>query len=77
MLLLLFDMRETGGFELTSTITLVLQANRLTKCASHPSNVVHSFLGMHGLTLNKHGAGKLALNFVKRIRSILNSRSAK
>ena len=28
--------RETGGFELASTITLVLQANRLTKCASHP-----------------------------------------
>ena len=27
---------ETGGFELASTITLVLQANRLTKCASHP-----------------------------------------
>ena len=28
---------ETGGFELiTSTITLVLQVNRLTKCASHP-----------------------------------------
>ena len=27
--------RETGGFELASTITLVLQANRLTKCASH------------------------------------------
>ena len=26
---------ETGGFELTSTITLVLQANQLTKCASH------------------------------------------
>ena len=29
-------MRETGGFELASTITLVLQAKRLTKCASHP-----------------------------------------
>ena len=29
-------MRETGGLELTSTITLVLQANRLPKCASHP-----------------------------------------
>ena len=29
-------MRETGGLELASTITLVLQANRLTKCASHP-----------------------------------------
>ena len=27
---------ETGGFELASTITLVLQANRLSKCASHP-----------------------------------------
>ena len=27
---------ETGGFELTSTIILVLQANRLNKCASHP-----------------------------------------
>ena len=26
---------ETGGFELASSITLVLQANRLTKCASH------------------------------------------
>ena len=27
---------ETGGFELTLTTTLVLQANRLSKCASHP-----------------------------------------
>ena len=26
---------ETGGFELASTVTLVLQANWLTKCASH------------------------------------------
>ena len=26
---------ETGGFGLTSTVTLVLQANRLTKCTSH------------------------------------------
>ena len=30
---------EFGGFELTSTITLVLQANRLTKCASHPNRL--------------------------------------
>ena len=28
--------REAGGFELASTITPVLQANRLTKCAGHP-----------------------------------------
>ena len=27
---------ETGGHELASAIILVLQANRLTKCASHP-----------------------------------------
>ena len=27
---------ETSRFELASTITLVLQANRLTKCGSHP-----------------------------------------
>ena len=31
------------------------------------SNIGHSFLGMDGLHLNKHGAGKLVLNFVKRI----------
>ena len=28
--------RETGGFELASTITIVLRANRLTKCTSLP-----------------------------------------
>ena len=28
---------EMGGFELALTITLVLQVNRLFKCASHPS----------------------------------------
>ena len=41
------------------------------------SNIGHSFLGIHGLHLNGRGVGKLALNFVKRIRSILNSGSAK
>ena len=30
---------ETGGIELASTITPVLQANRLTKCASHPKTI--------------------------------------
>ena len=29
---------ETGGLELVSTIILVLPANRLTKCASHPKS---------------------------------------
>ena len=38
-MLQLFDMRETGGLEVASTITLVLQANRLTKCASHPKQI--------------------------------------
>ena len=41
------------------------------------SNIGHSFGDMHGLHLNEHGAGKLAINFVKRIRSLLNSGSAK
>ena len=41
------------------------------------NNTGHSFLGMHGLHLNEHSAGKLALNFVKRIESILNSGSTK
>ena len=30
--------KETGGLELALTITLELQANQLTKCASHPHN---------------------------------------
>ena len=41
---------ETGGFELASTITLVLQANRLPKSASHPKP---EGLGPSLLTLNK------------------------
>ena len=41
------------------------------------SNIGHSFLCIHGLHLNEHGAGNLILNFVKRIRSIFNSGSAK
>ena len=41
------------------------------------SSIGRSFIGMHGLHLNEHGADELALSFVKRIRSILNSGSAK
>ena len=40
-------------------------------------DIGHSFLSMHELHLIEHGAGKLDLKFVKRIRSILNSRSTK
>ena len=32
---------ETDGFELASATTLVLQANRLTKCASQPNIFNH------------------------------------
>ena len=32
---------ETGGLELASTVILVLQANRQTKCSSHP--MMYSF----------------------------------
>ena len=41
------------------------------------NNIGQYFLGMHGLHLNAHGVGKLALDFIKRIRSIINSGSAK
>ena len=34
--------RETGRFELASTITLVLQAKRLTNCASHSTLAIRS-----------------------------------
>ena len=44
---------------------------------SNNSKIGYSFLGMHGLHLNEHSGGKLALNFVKRIRSIFNSGYAK
>ena len=38
---------ETGGLEFTLTITLVLQANRLTKCASNTSyNYVFEFCSL-------------------------------
>ena len=32
---------ETGGFQLASTIPLVLQANRLTKCTSHTKKIFY------------------------------------
>ena len=32
---------------------------------------------MHGLHLNEHGAGKLALEFLKSLRSIVNSGSVR
>ena len=41
------------------------------------SNIAHSSLGMQGLHLNEHVLDKPALNFVKRIRSMRNSGSAK
>ena len=41
------------------------------------SNIGNSFLGMHGLYLSEHGVGKLALNFVRIIKYIRNSGSAK
>ena len=41
------------------------------------SKIGNSFLEMHGLYLNENGAGRLALNFVKRIKSILNFGSVK
>ena len=52
VLLRLFDMTETGRLELASTIILVLQANQLTKCASHPSWVFSTTPRYFKSTLN-------------------------
>ena len=38
--------------------------------------ILEKFFDIHGPHLNEHGAGKLALKFVKRMRSIVNSGSA-
>ena len=40
---------ETGGLELPSTITLVLQANQLTQFASHPSEPTNYILPKYGI----------------------------
>ena len=42
---------ETGGFELVSTITLALHANRLTKCASHLLRNDPNFWSSHNACL--------------------------
>ena len=44
-MLQLFDTIETGGLELALTITLVLQANRLTKCAINHKVKIVDFSG--------------------------------
>ena len=41
---------------------------------NNESNVGHSFLRMDELHFNKHDAGKLVINFVTRIKSILTLR---
>ena len=43
----------TGRDELASTITLVLQANRLTKCASHLIDLVFK-IGLNTLVEDSH-----------------------
>ena len=40
--------QEIGGLELASTITLVSQANRLTKCASHPYFITNLSIAVKG-----------------------------
>ena len=43
----IYFIRETGGFVLALTIYLVLQANRLTNCTSHPKVMPHKRLGKY------------------------------
>ena len=62
--------------DVKTTLTIYDQTSHLTLLMIAILDI-HWFLGMHGLHLNDHGVGKLALGFVKRIRSIRNSGSAK
>ena len=59
---------ETGGFELASTITLVLQANWLTKCASH---LIWKLIWTYCYLLNRIGID-LALHNSSLVQKILN-----
>ena len=43
--------RESGGFGLASTIPLIIQANHLTKCASHP--IVEFLTNKHQSRMNQ------------------------
>ena len=66
---------ETGGYELASTITLVLQANRLTKCASHPKYQVYllssiSIIKISSISIIKLYPIKLYLNIVKSNKNL-------
>ena len=62
--------------DVKATLTIYYQTPHLTLLMIAILDI-YWFLGMHGLHLNDHGVGKLALGFVKRIRSIRNSGSAK
>ena len=46
--------QETGGYELASTITLALQANRLTKCASSTEHILLSDRSSKELQVSLH-----------------------
>ena len=66
---------EPGEFELSSTITLVLQANRLTKCASHPKYQVYllssiSIIKISSISIIKLYPIKLYLNIVKSNKNL-------
>ena len=65
---------ETGGLELASTIVLVLQVNRLTKCASHVLFLVFPHLywirrDMKYLSIFSLNAGKYGPEIL-RIRTL-------
>ena len=62
-------LRETGGLELAATITFVLQANRLTKCASHPKPICIWLIA----ELNAYGFDIKALTVNREHRTKKNS----
>ena len=70
---------ETGGLELASTIILVLQANRLTKCASHTkleSDKGYKYLGILEADDIMHTEikDKIQKEYYRRVRTLTSSK---
>ena len=69
---------ETGGLELASTIILLLQANRLTKCASHhelESEKGYRYLGILEADDIMHTEikDKIQKEYYRRVRTLTSS----
>ena len=67
--------RETDEFKVTSTITFVLQTNRLTKYASHPKIIEHELRSLlASYKYHKHHilSSQSASNYYEEVKFLIN-----